>query len=533
MSTQPELDEYFRQLKSGKLYEREVAAKELGRLGDVRAVKPLLEALGDDNATIIEALGNLGDSSAVEPLIAALARGRSSSAAAARALAQLGDLRAIEPLVAALRKGVIAAGGALAKLGGAQAVGPLIEALGDGHWEVRKAAVEALALLGEPQWSEWIKGDGKDHIRLCSSRDSRVVAVLVIALESKQGAEVIKVIVQTLGQSGNKAVVEPLLRSLEGFHYDFYWEVREATAQALGLLGDDRGIQPLRKLLKDPASSVRAAAAMALGRLGDACAFEEMIQLLRDDKEIVRNAAVAALGKLGDPRAIEPLVKVMDDYSVDLGDAAIEALVQLGNFNVVDPLVKAVLNGSSHAAEALGLLKDARAVVPLIQALGDRKERVRCSAAEALGELGDARAIEPLIQVIGDGAKEVRLAAAEALSQLGESQWSQWIKGDKEDFTRLGASSDPRAVPLLITVISQNSEFRWEARRGAATALLEILSSHPSLKLPNAQALFQSIRQPHEDQHSDAPATHDCHSDRHADRGIGGEIPTGLREADF
>ncbi len=96
-----------------------LVATVLGRLGDRRAVLPLIDLLrsakpgtrtdvfdtfANVRAQAAEALGLLGDRQAVEPLIEALAdedavtRGK-----AAQALGRLRDLRAVEPLIASLR----------------------------------------------------------------------------------------------------------------------------------------------------------------------------------------------------------------------------------------------------------------------------------------------------------------------------------------------------------------------------------------------------------------------------------------------
>jgi DNA repair photolyase len=48
------------------------AAKALGRLGDPRAVEPLISALRDVCKSAAEALGKIGDSRAIEPLISVL-----------------------------------------------------------------------------------------------------------------------------------------------------------------------------------------------------------------------------------------------------------------------------------------------------------------------------------------------------------------------------------------------------------------------------------------------------------------------------
>ncbi|RMF83541.1 MAG: NACHT domain-containing protein, partial [Nitrospirae bacterium] len=84
------------------------AAEALGKLGDPRAVEPLLQALGDESRGVrraaAEALGKLGDPRAVEPLLQALGdRYSDVRLAAAEALGKLGDPRAVEPLLQALR----------------------------------------------------------------------------------------------------------------------------------------------------------------------------------------------------------------------------------------------------------------------------------------------------------------------------------------------------------------------------------------------------------------------------------------------
>ena len=72
------------------------------------------------------------------------------------------------------------------------------------------------------------------------------------------------------------------------------------------------------------------------------------------------------------------------------------------------------------AAEALGMIGDARAVEPLIQALKDDiSSDVREEAAEALGMIGDARAVEPLTQALKDRDSDVREEAALALARIG------------------------------------------------------------------------------------------------------------------
>ncbi len=88
------------------------AAKALGRLGDARAVEPLIGVLRSEppdyskriRGMAAEALGSLGDPRAVEPLIGALGDPGFTSSDAMYALVNIGE-PAVESLIAALGDG--------------------------------------------------------------------------------------------------------------------------------------------------------------------------------------------------------------------------------------------------------------------------------------------------------------------------------------------------------------------------------------------------------------------------------------------
>ena len=63
------------------------------------------------------------------------------------------------------------------------------------------------------------------------------------------------------------------------------------------------------------------------------------------------------------------------------------------------------------AAEALGLLRDDRAVPGLLGALHDDNLWVRYGAARALGDLGDLGAVGALLETLGRDVDPVKLAA--------------------------------------------------------------------------------------------------------------------------
>jgi HEAT repeat protein len=244
------------------------AVKVLGKIGDSRAVEPLIKALGGDDRGGVGllaayALGDIGDSRAVEPLIKVLevdshARkgefwgdSKRRCQAAARALGKIGDERAVEPLAKALEnEGSEVREAAVLALGkfGELAVEPLIKALGDENYEVRLAAAGVLGRIS----------------------DSRAVEPLSKMLNLRYPRK----------------------------YMDGEWRVRRKATEALGEIGDPRAVEPLIKALGDEHNKVRIAAAKALGVIGNSRAVEPLIKALEDKAKHVREAAKEALWAL-------------------------------------------------------------------------------------------------------------------------------------------------------------------------------------------------------------------------------------------
>jgi HEAT repeat protein len=404
------------------------------------------------------------------------------------------------------------------------------------NWEVREAACEALATLGDP----------------------RAVPSLVGALGDDYWP-VRRAAAEALGGLGDTRAVEPLLAALEAElthlagaavpvrfgHTDFpglqdSWTVRRDIAIALGKLGDSRAVGALVDALRDDRSWVRRYAAEALGKIGDSRAVDPLRATLSDSGADVRAAAAAALDQLSwrpvdaaaeaaywvatkqwascvENRAVAPLVGVLDDEEPAVRGGAVDALVDIG-VPAVGPLVDtlqdphAALRGRSAAAEALGRIGDARAVEPLLPLLEDPATSVRRAAAEALGRLGDLRAVDALIGALADGDEDARTAAGQALERLGWrpegasagaywvaiGQWDQAVRAQAVEpliralqdhaasvrehaSTALGSIGDARAIAPLSAVLSDRD---IGVARAAARALVALYSSG---KLDEAQ----------------------------------------------
>jgi HEAT repeat protein len=177
----------------------------------------------------------------------------------------------------------------------------------------------------------------------------------------------------------------------------------------------------LASALKDKAASPAAyAAVLELGRLGGDKAVELLIGALARGDGVSRSAA-RELGRLRDPRAIPPLAALLTN--AQSAQSAAEALLQTGAA-AVPALIEALRVPSAAArrlaAGALGELRDARAVEPLITMLQtDDDYAARIAAATALGQLKDSRAVWVLVGTLKlrDETTPERQAAVEQLRQ--------------------------------------------------------------------------------------------------------------------
>jgi HEAT repeat protein len=142
--------------------------------------------------------------------------------------------------------------------------------------------------------------------------------------------------------------------------------VRTEAADALGEIGDARAVNPLISLLPRHSYNIdvrwdAVAAAEALGKIGDSRAVGPLIDLIsgRDDRwdDLVRCTAIRALGKIGDARAIDSLAQHLSDVSLcSPGMQAAQALRRVLGLGAIPLLVKHLFSkhfSSTNVVETL------------------------------------------------------------------------------------------------------------------------------------------------------------------------------------
>lgn len=357
----------------------------LGRLGDARAVSPLVPLLGDLDPRVREAAGEalekVGSGKMARVVVETLAGQRKASGELRQLVAE-GDRRPVEALLHFVR----------AVAGTPAATHHQADAC--------KAAFDALGELGEPEALE-------------------PLIALVQALPTEAAC-------RALGRLGDSRAVEPLIRILERRYEDL---LVAAACAALGKLGDRRAVEPLIEVSRTSGPQGRAVACYALGRLGDGRAVEPLIACLKDRREgipTVRQAACEALGRLGDTQATEHLIAALGDCDGNAEDtarvrsAAAQALEELGEGR----LGRAVLGTFQQSVESLAELRslavegDLRVMTPLARLAAYR------SAGSAWAESNEIRRM----LIAEENARRAipRKAARDALNAMAKALEPGW-----------------------------------------------------------------------------------------------------------
>ncbi|MEX2720643.1 MAG: HEAT repeat domain-containing protein, partial [Candidatus Wukongarchaeota archaeon] len=386
------VEELIKVLREGKFELRVKAAKNLGEIGDPRAIDPLVKTMKEVEENL-ELVGGFDDD--LERFLNSLRW----------ALSHIRGPKAIAPLIKVFKTTdgniQVAASDALARIG-KPAVEPLIKLLNHKEFYVRWQAVRALQNIGDKRAFEPLLkalNDENGEVRwkaaetLGKMRDKKAADHLIKALEDED-ERVRMNAMMALFEIGDTRAVEPLIRMVKGELVSPLWHdgyFHHEAIEALGKMRAKKAVEPLIQALDDSETNVRTRAAEALGMIKDPRAVEPLIEHLSKWPE--GSDAAWALGEIGDERAVEHLTQALKDDSAPVRRQSAEALDKLGGKPGDDTEKVHYLFAKKQWDELVRFGK--LAVEPLIKALKDRDDKVVEKAAWALGEIGDERAVGP------------------------------------------------------------------------------------------------------------------------------------------
>lgn len=239
---------------------------------------------------------------------------------------------------------------------------------------------------------------------------------LIEALQSEDGLTRQRAAL-ALGDVGTGEAAAPLIRALG----DPLTAVREAAADSLSMLGPPV-VGPLVELIERPEASENYEEPGAVEGATSVIGPGGQAWEITTRRDLRRVYAAAILGEIADPSTVEPLVGALRDENDDVRCQASGALAKFGR-EAVEPLARALADPDPDvrivAAGILGDLGDGPVVDPLIRALRDENDDVRGAAAGALVRAGSV-AVDRLIGATKDGNRWVRLYAAGALKYIGD-----------------------------------------------------------------------------------------------------------------
>jgi HEAT repeat protein len=228
-----------------------------------------------------------------------------------------------------------------------------------------------------------------------------------------------------IGADSVPAVI-PILESGDGL-------TRAYAAKILGMIGDERALEPLVKALDDEVASVVWNAAWSLGELGDVRAFEPLVgafnrigELARAPRaaggapsDLVANATavraiiIDAVSLIKHPGAFAFLSGALEDRNKDIRMSAVKNLVRIRMRPAPDQS-----DEFRSSPEAARLAEDSRVIGTFVSLLKDADMDVRAAAALALGRIGDERAIPVLTEIVTTGYEDATLPPIPHLDTL-------------------------------------------------------------------------------------------------------------------
>jgi len=316
----------------------------------------------------------------------------------------------------------------------------LIEAFKTPNRDVRKFIIDVLGEYEDnrslPLMLNALK-DEDENVRataiehLGRVRESSVVDALIVILESDDIWTAYPA-ADALGRIGDKKAIPSLIKAL---HKE---TLRGPAIKALSSIADPVTLQNIVPFLKDPSKTMQEETILAVQRFYHKGVREEVIidaiKSLRDDKILdtliehiwspkpdVRISAILILGMMKDERALIPLLEVSQDEN--FREEVRRALVFIGKDRPESLLSLFEIDNTYQKrflCEVAGIIASPVYFPTFEKLLTDEDGHIRSSAAIAISKLGNQKAIEPLKRLLTDPYEDVQEAAVRALSNLRE-----------------------------------------------------------------------------------------------------------------
>ncbi len=457
-----EFEFHLGRLKAPDFPTRRQSAELLGVFGDPRAVKPLLQMLGDDywqvRNTVVDALLKIRDRSTISPLIECL-RDEDPQVrnTAMSVLNEMGEDVAV-PLAHLLAADPsedvrIFSANTLGRLRTQEAVPGLVAGLKDADENVRYASAEGLGRLGfhdatphllaamasEESWARFpyitalgLIGDERACPALIEMLDDEVLSFpAVVALGQIGDIAALPALAAMVERSGDTAVLQAALTAIAGIEKktEYFSKVeRQAFFHS-------RAVRILKEL---PAARL----------------IDVLMGMLTGGAEAETAAALAILKVTAAPVPVERLFPLLDDEGLE--EEVRDIIVRQGDAAL--PAVSAALerNDGANVNQLLriaGVLGGAEVATVAAPFLGSPETEVVCDALKCLGMAGAGAEFDQMAARLGSPDENIRNAAVGGISHLRKTpQMVQKVLGLLEAEDTLARRGGYRILGFLSSI---------------------------------------------------------------------------------
>lgn len=424
---------------------RWAAATALGELHDVQAITPLITVLETEKSSYLRsyaamALAKLGNEIAISPLIDTLKSWGmkfTDSPEVVDLLVSFGD-RSINPLFLRMKTSFQIIGEKQQILDHLKNLKPLVDRLNGASTDETDRILTSVAsklpnelaikevfyAIGAYQEASVDFQNELDFMRSCLTILRRINGmqggkILVLFAENKDIQIVREAAIKELNQCANTFPMDLLIEMMKS-------EEKLVRREAIQVLREKREIIPetiFLKALSDNDNLVKLAAIEVVSSTKEA--FKPLVNILTKSKDLEpRMAALEKLKEIDEMRSqlVEPLIACLTDPNESIRREAALWLGHNQEKQAVIPLTFALTKKPmKEIADALGKLKDERAVESLVKAYDNPDEEIRSSIVSALGEIANDDAICLLIKALDDQDGDVVNATVDSLVKIGQS----------------------------------------------------------------------------------------------------------------
>lgn len=285
--------------------------------------------------------------------------------------------------------------------------------------------------------------------------------------------------IRAMEKAANDQLTEAVPSLIEAL-YEPDPAISGAAAQSLGMIGDERAIEPLLEVARRNDVLLMK----QFNNNSDNSRAEKAVEETPDSVSTDANPynykdmVVFKIDQLpqeyfqpdGSPVPRNELViRGLKDNNQQLRQMAAKAAIGMASDEVIEPLIETLSNPYEvesvrfMAAEALGTMDDERSVGSLLNALKDDNVAVRYSAASALTGRKDPLVVEALVSAMSDSDKFVRSSVACALGETNDpSAIEALFRGaaDESEIVRFSAAKALACFPfaLISETVLQNLE---------------------------------------------------------------------------